>query len=397
VDGKEHRIVGGGYLKMNPEKFLSSLQLFSSAAHTDEIADFYVPSIPEREDSRWYGIVKGTYQYGGKSKWMRDYRVRMNFIVTDKPFLWGRTFMQGFQTGFLLPTAEENSKMFFGCRGWSEFLSTRFIQRYVGHRAKIGENAEALRKAGATKDEFAHLIRAIPYDLNFLTINREPLIMRRTALLVEAYQCGMLQDPDLGDMLAWLHSLNLSVREAKQLWKTSSAGRKITVSYEGSLMDYRAKKSKDTLHDFLAAVVGSCERKHETLRLAQVEFPDTLPFAMPEGVQHIKTATELAKVSKRHGWCAGQKHYRDGAVKGDWYFLFDPTQCILMQYAADGRLMQARGPSNSLVEHIPERLPLTREYILARSEECGCSKIKIEEEDAIYFQGTKTVQGYLHA
>lgn len=341
------------------KKYLEGLTLFRGSASWDYYADHYVPSgIDGPSGKQWYGFVSGMYRYAGAKNWTRDERTKVTLITTEKPFLWGKTLSRGFATDFLLPTHEENSMMFFGCKGWSDLLTSRFIERYADAHA-LRAQCEALRKAGISKADFVVLERlGCILDVD-------------SAVLIDLHRHGILSDQkqqhplhvggavfkrdleDTADIARWLSSLALTVKAAKSLWKSSDAGKKISVNFHGKMCDYRSKKPKANLHDFLAAVVASCERKN--IPLVPTELATTLQ--PPPGFIPVTSTGDLIKISRQNGWCSGTKYYREGALKGAWQFFFDPEAKALAQYSGGGSLMQVRGPANTNYQaQIPNKL-----------------------------------------
>ena len=233
--------------------FLSKLQIFKDSANWDEEREYYVPegtdvSLPNQ---KWYGIKNGKYKYSGSRKWLRDYRIRMVFVTTDKPFLWGKCFRENFDVSFLCDTDEANSQLFFGCKSWSDLLTDDFIYRVVNdmHLDDFRQNVIALRQAGFSKEQW-------------VSIYKSGLHTVAPKYILDAKQHDLLHHGDLRDMIDWLDALGLTIKEAKSLWQETNTGRKITVTFKNKPMDYKSRTPKKNLHDFLSAIILSCKRKY---------------------------------------------------------------------------------------------------------------------------------------
>ena len=325
-------------------KYLEKLKVFTGKAIWDDTKAYYVPEDCDTTLSgqKWYGLVDGTFRY--PNGWIREHRVKLNLKKTKKPFLFGKCFRENFDVSFLCDTHEENSQLFFGCKGWGDLLTVQFIETNFRHVETLRQNWTMLRQAGFLK-------------LDFIALQKQDLIRRDPNMLIDLKQHNLLCDLDLLDIIRWLKSLNLSVAEAKTLWASSLAGKKITVFYGGRAFDYRSKTAKKNLHDFLSAVVMSVERKLMDLTL-MTGLPECT-LNVPPGFAPITREQELITVSKRHGWCAGQKYYRDGARKGEWVFFYSAEKKALAQYRNSGELMQVRGNHNSIyADTVPSKLTI---------------------------------------
>lgn len=319
-------------------KFLAGLKFYRPNATADKSRDFYLPAMPDNTKNGWYGYRIGSYRYAGAKKWTREERCMMILKVTDKPFLWGMDFPRNYDTSDIAPTHAENSQLFFGCSSWGDLLTPAFIVTHSENKTRIKDAAKKLRAGGIDKAAYKKLI-----DLDLLAIPADLIIEVR----------DMLDMPDIADIVRWLEVFDLSVRAANEIWKSSSVGKLITVNYEGQQMDYRSKKPKESLHDFLAALAAAAERRSGNQAL--ISFP-ACPFEPPEGFDHLASGGSLVSVSRKNGWCAGQKHYRQSAELGNSFFFFDADKKILAQYDAQGNLMQVRGKNNLIGPSAPKQL-----------------------------------------
>lgn len=292
----------------------------------------------------------------GRDSYSRDERASINFIEIDNQFLWGRFLPVRIDYKIFKNTHEEQSFEFFGTKKWCEMLDDKFLEK-IDNIAKIRKIADIYRSKNYGKKR--HFIGFLNYFNNVRLENIEKCI--EYTMEVDKYIQKRKSNWPIDycrDCANYLIEMNLDLKTSFQLYEQHLDDQRTICTIKSKTLDFKLRSMRN-YHDFLIAIHNRASNTTIKNGISNnVTYNQSL-YDCPKDFEQIIEEKKLISVSRKYGWCSGQKYYRDLAESGKGIFYFSEKTQTLALYDYTGLLLQQKAPFNGFSSAAPNNLAIS--------------------------------------
>lgn len=283
----------------------------------------YIATPRDFEACESYYYRSGIYRYTGSKKWTRDARTAIKCIAVASRWLYGMRTKNVNSIKKLdslnINCAADASKHFFDCATWSNYLSIDNIDLALATR-DFHAIAKLWRDHGMLANMFFTVLRQC---------HGHEFTLSQHSDMIKLFKSDKEKSDEIIDIILMLQSLKMSLKTAKKLFKSHQKSKQIVHIVDDTIIRYKAKITRKSLHDFLVSV----DQKLASVRLQNlqsIQIPQVLKS--PDSFLYIATIKDLVKISKKNGWCTTNNYYTRAAIDKKLEFFYAEKEKVLAGY-----------------------------------------------------------------